>query len=113
MTNDQQHSRIEKLREMQFQGLLTEVEQAELKRLIQEIEAVEAAYLAPATDRVRQERVAIELQNRSLEALVRRKESLVTKLRNFLAEAQAERRMIAREFAAVMGGAPQQSADDE
>lgn len=113
MATDQQHSRFEELRKKQLQGLLTEVEQAELERLVQGIEAAEAAYLAPATGRLRQERIAIERQNRSLEDLVRRKESLAARLRDFLAEAQAERRVIDRELAAVMSGEPHTTADDE
>jgi hypothetical protein len=56
----------------------------------QELERAEADYLASAARRLRQEREAIETQNRSLEALVRRKEALARRLRDVLQDAHAD-----------------------
>ncbi len=104
MWEEQKSARFEQLRQRQREGVITEAEQAELALLVQEIEAAEVAYLTPAAERLRQEREAVETQNRALEALALRKEALVRRLRDFLAEAQAERRAIASELAAVLAG---------
>jgi len=53
------------------QGALTEAEGAALRALTQELDASEAAYLHPATERVRQEREALVEQNSKLEEIVR------------------------------------------
>ena len=92
MWDEQKGVRFQQLRRRQDEQRLSEAEQTELARLTQELEAAEGAYLGPATERLRQEREKIELQNRGLEKLVRRKEALVLRLRNFLTEAQSERR---------------------
>ncbi len=102
MWDEQKRERFQQLR--QRNGALTDAEQAELAQLVQELEAEEAAYLTPATQRLRQEREALEVQNQALEALALRKEALVRRLREFLGEAQAERRAIESELAAVLGG---------
>lgn len=104
MWEEQRRSRFQQLRQRQGNGALTEAEQAELALLTQELEAGEAGYLAPTTERLRQERETLEAQNRTLEALALRKEALVRRLRDFLAESQAERRAIDGELAAVLAG---------
>ncbi len=104
MWEEKKRTRFQELRQRQHENLLTGAEQAELALLLQELEAAEAAALAPATERLQQQREAIESQNRSLEALAHRKEALVRRLRDFLSEAQAERRAIARELAVVLAG---------
>lgn len=111
MGEEQKRRRFQELRQRQQEGELSEAERAELALLVQELEAVEAAYLTPATQRLRQEREAVEEQNRSLEALVRRKEALAQRLRDFLSETQAERRAIERELTAVL--AEGQSSDTD
>jgi hypothetical protein len=78
---EQKRSRFQQLRQRQREGGLTEAEQAELTLLVQELEAAEAAYLAPATARIRREREALEAQNRALECLTLGKEALVRRLR--------------------------------
>lgn len=92
--------------------MLTRDEQAELASLGQELERAETAYLAPATRRLREEREATETQNSNLQTLVRRKESLVQRLRDFLDDARAERDAIAGELAAVLGGGRGDSAKE-
>jgi vacuolar-type H+-ATPase subunit D/Vma8 len=84
----------------------------ELAFLTQELEAVEAACLTPATERLRQEREILETQNRNLEVLALRKEALVRRLSDFLAEAQTERRAIDGELAAVLGGSRGSETDE-
>ena len=112
MGNGQRSSRFQELRQRQREGVLTEAEQAELKLLVQELEAAEATYLTPATERLRQQRGTLETQNRALEALALRKEALVLRLRDFLAEAQAERRAIEGELAAVLAGSRGSETDE-
>jgi hypothetical protein len=73
MWDEQKSARFQELRRREEQGGLTEPEQAELARLIQELEDEEAAYLGPATERLRKECEAVEAETRALEALVQRK----------------------------------------
>lgn len=103
MWEEHKSSRFQQLRQRQSQNVLTEAEQAELA-LLSQIEAAEATDLTPATQRLRQDRESLETQNRTLEALAVRKESLALRLRDFLAEAQGERRAIEYELAAVLAG---------
>jgi hypothetical protein len=112
MWDEEKRVRFQQLRQGQGEGALTEAEQAELGLLIQELEATEATYLIPATDRLRQEREALEVRNRALEVLAHRKEALVARLRKFLAEAQAERRAIECELAAVLAGSRGPETDE-
>ena len=104
MWDERQRQRFQELRRRDLSGLLTQAEQAELASLGRELEDAEADYLAPATRRLRQEREGIKTQNRSLQAVVRRKEAFVRRLRDFLADAHAERNAIEGELAAVLGG---------
>ena len=102
MWEERKRSRFQQLRQRQMESALTEAERADLAILVQELEAAEASYLAPATERLGQERQLLETQNRRLELLACRKKALVLRLRNFLAEAQAERQAIDGELAAVL-----------
>ena len=104
MSEGESSSRFQQLRQRQREGALTEAEHAELAHLIQQLEAAEASYVTPATERLREERRTLEAQNGALEALARRKEALVWRLRDFLTEAQDERRAIDSELAAVLAG---------
>jgi hypothetical protein len=112
MWEEQKRRRFQELRQRQQDGGLSEAERNELALLMQELEVAEAAYLTPATQRFKQERESLEEQNRSLEALIRRKEDLTRRLRDFLAEAQAERRAIERELTAVLAGGRGSDTDD-
>lgn len=112
MWEEQKRRRFQQLRQQHQEGGLSEAEQAELALLVQELEAAEAAYLAPATQQLQQERKTLEDKNRSLEALVRRKETLVRRLHDFLAEAQDERRAIERELTAVLAGSRSSGTND-
>jgi hypothetical protein len=104
MWDEKKRQRFQELRRQQEELHLTEAGQAELARLIEELQADEAAYLTAALQRMRQESQVLESQNRRLERLARRKETLAVRLREFVAEAQAERRAIEHELAAVLAG---------
>ena len=106
MGEEQKSARFQELRQRQQENRLVEAEQAELAALIRELEAGEAAYLTPATERLRREREAREAQNHALEKLILRKVGLLRRLRTFLDEARAERRAIASELATVLAGGP-------
>lgn len=112
MWDTQKHSRFQYLSQGQQNKLLTEAEQAELALLVQELEADEAGYLASATNRLRQQREALESQNGTLEVLARRKEALAQRLRDFLAQTQTERRVIESELAAVLASTPGPHTDE-
>src|SRR5271165_3942469 len=104
MWDEQKRLRFQELRQRELAQALTEAERAELTLLVEELEAEEARYLKPATEKLQQEREAIESRNRALEALVSRKEALVARLRKLLAETQAERQAIESELAAILAG---------
>ena len=90
----EQRARFRQLRRTEDEGTLTPDEGAELAALMQHIEDAEAAYLRPATERMRAERIAAEEQNRSLEDLLLRGEALVARLQAVLAELEEERRAV-------------------
>ena len=78
-------TRLNALRAAEGQGTLTEAERVELVALTQKLDALETAYLTPATARVQQEREALEAQNRQLEALLREQQSYLADVRNLVA----------------------------
>ena len=63
MWDEQKRQRFQQLRERE--NALTEAERGELGGLVKELEAAEAAYLAPATERLRQEGQTLEKRNRA------------------------------------------------
>jgi peptidoglycan hydrolase CwlO-like protein len=97
-------ARLEWLRQREEEGTLTEAEWAELTQMIAEIETAEAAYLHPATERLEAESAQIEAQNAELARLIRRKEALVQRLKQTLAELDAERQAIEKEQRRVLSG---------
>ena len=60
MWDEQKRSRFQQLRQRQTEGVLEETDQAELGALERELKAAETSYLTPATERLRQERLALE-----------------------------------------------------
>ena len=79
-------TRLNALRAAERQGILTEAERAALAALTQKLDALEAAYLTPATARVQQEREALEAQNRQLEALLHEQQLYLTEGRHLVDE---------------------------
>lgn len=57
----------------------------------------EQAALQAATERMRTERLEVEAQNRELQALIKREETLAAHLREVLAASRAERQAIEAE----------------
>ena len=103
MWDEHKQARFQVLRQCEVDGALTAAEQAELRQMIQEIESHEAAYLRPATARLRAERERLEAQNRALQAVVQRKEAFAMRLRVVLAELATERQAIDAELARILG----------
>jgi hypothetical protein len=68
MWDDQRRQRFQELRARE--SMLTNGELTELALLVRELEEADAAYLTPATVRLREERDAVEAQNRALEHLI-------------------------------------------
>jgi len=104
MWDNQKRTRFEELREPGRQSNIEE--QTELAALVKELEDEEAAYLKPATERLRRENDCAQKRNLELAELFKRKEALVERLENVLAEAQAEERDIATKLAAVGANSP-------
>jgi hypothetical protein len=81
--DEQKRHRFAELRRHEGEGTLAATERDELAKLTDELLALESAYLAPATERLRQEDQVIDAQNRRLEALGARKAALVERLSSF------------------------------
>jgi D-serine dehydratase len=110
MWDDQKRQRFQELREPNRQ--LNAMEQAELAALVQELEDMEAAYLKPANERLRQETARLEERNRHLESLIKRRKVLAQRLQNTLQEALAEECAIESELASVIAERQDSDLDD-
>jgi hypothetical protein len=110
MGDTAKRARFEALRQHEEKGTLTQAEQAELAQMVEEIESAEAAYLRPATERLRAERSQIQARSAALQRLVRRKEELARRLARTLAEAKAERHAIEEEQSRILSGSAPPSA---
>ena len=102
MLTKQQRQRFRELQQREEDGALSSAEQAELQNFVQLIEDKEAVYLRPATERIRQERLRLEEQNKELQALIRRKERLARRLERVVALSAAEREKINAQVAAIL-----------
>jgi 5-methylcytosine-specific restriction endonuclease McrA len=100
MWDEQKRQRFQQLRQRESQ--LADDERAELASLVHDLEVAESGYLGGATERMGQERQAIEKQNCSLRDLAMRRQALVQRLESVLAEARTERRAIESELASVV-----------
>lgn len=102
MLTDSQRQRFRALQNAEDNGTLSVSDQAELQAFVQLIEDKEAAYLRPATERIRQERLRLQEQNQELQILLRRKERLERRLERMLALSAAEREKINAQVAAIL-----------
>ena len=102
MWNDEQKQRFQMLRNRQRQQALTISEQAELARMIEELEEEEAAYLRPATRRLEQRNLQNAAQNAALKTLVEREKRLNRYLQRVLRKVDNERQAIATELASIL-----------
>src|ERR1043166_9474917 len=98
MWDAKKRARYEVLRHREDEGTLTTAEQVELAQMLSEIEHAEAAYLAPASERLREERARLAAKNAKLQDLIRRKEALLGRTKDILAELRAERKGLAEEL---------------
>jgi hypothetical protein len=96
-TNDSQ-ARLDRLRNKELAGTLTEPEQVELATLMAQVEAEEAQVLAPAMDRLRakvgeldQELYTLQGKNEELARLLAQQQNLAADARRFLAEFEQRR----------------------
>ncbi|HLJ57702.1 MAG TPA: hypothetical protein VKT77_21885 [Chthonomonadaceae bacterium] len=98
----EQKQRFQTLRTREREQNLTEPEEAELARMIQELEEEEAAYLRPATQRLEQRNRERAAQNAALKALVEREKRLKRYLQRVLTKVENERRAIAAELETIL-----------
>lgn len=73
--------------------------------LTQELDALEAAYLTPATERIQREREALEAQNQQVEELLRERQAYLAEVRALVAELEARDQQWWERFAAITGRA--------
>ena len=106
MWDEQTRRRFELLRQRESAGVIADTERSELESFLEELQSAEAIYLTPATEGLREKRRELDTQNRALEALARRRETLARHLHGVLAEAQAERQTIQGELVALLVGGP-------
>lgn len=102
MLTEPQRQRFRALQQSELDGTLSPTEQTEMEAFVQQIEAAEAAYLRPATEHIRQERLRIEEQNKALQEVIRRKERLARRLERILALSAAEREKINAQVASIL-----------
>lgn len=96
-------ARFNVLRAAQRQGVLTETEGVELLSLTQELDTLEAAYLQPATERVRQEREPLGEQNNKLEELLREQQDYLTEIRTLVADLEVRARRWRQRYMDITG----------
>ncbi len=103
MWDEVKQARFNALRIAERQGALTEAEGAELLALTQELDALEASYLHPATERVRQEREALGEQNSKLEELLREQQGYLAEIRTLVADLEVRARQWRQRYMDITG----------
>lgn len=104
MLTEDERTRFRALQARADAGSLTNDEQTEYEGIIRQIEADEAVYLRPATERLRQECVEAEARNDALRQLVHRQERLARRLQRVLEKSRAEQSAIKTELTGIMSG---------
>jgi hypothetical protein len=102
MWNDEQKQRFQALRTRERKNELTGAEQAELARMIDELEEEEAAYLRPATQRLEQRNLQIAAQNTALKTLVEKEKRRNRYLQRVLKKVDSERQAFSAELASIL-----------
>lgn len=92
MWDEGKQARFNALCAAQRQGVLTAAEGTELRALTQELDALEAASLRPAIERMRQEREALGEQNSQLGELLRQQQDYLAEVRALVADLEARAR---------------------
>ena len=110
-THDSQ-ARLDRLRDRELAGALSEPERIELANLMAQVEAEEAQALAPAMNQLRAEVVAqehelavLQSENEELARLLAQQQSLAADARRFLAEFDERRAAILGALARFADGA--------
>ena len=103
MWDEVKQARFNTLRSAERQGTLTEAEGVELLALTQELDALEAAYLQPVTERVRQEREALGEQNSKLEELLREQQDYLAEIRTLVADLEVRARQWRQRYMDITG----------
>ncbi len=103
---------LDRLRDRELAGVLTEPERIELAALLAQVEAEEAYVLAPAMSRLRakvaaqeQELVVLQARNEELARLLAQQQSLTADARRFLAKFDERRAAILGALARFADGA--------
>jgi chromosome segregation ATPase len=104
MWDAKKRRQFEQLREKEGNGTLSAAERARLTAMIEEIEIAEAAYLGPAIQRLEGECAQVEAQNAALQGLIQRKQEMIRRLEQILAETKAEEDAIQEELRRVLSG---------
>ena len=102
MWDEVKQARFNALRSAERQGTLTE-EGVELLALMQELDVLEAAYLHPATERVRQEREALGEQNSKLEELLCEQQDYLAEIRPLVADLEVRARRWRQRYMDITG----------
>ena len=103
MWDEVKQARFNALRIAERQETLTEAEGVELLALTQELDALEAAYLQPVTERVRQEREALGEQNSKLEELLREQQDYLAEIRTLVADLEVRARQWRQRYMDITG----------
>ena len=103
--------RFSSLRIRERQGVLTAEEQTELDGLYRDIEATEAAYLGPATERRRQETEKLRAINEALRDVIQRKEVHLARMKVALAQFRAEHKALDAELEQLLTQAARAEAE--
>jgi len=103
MWNEAKQARFNTLRAAGRRGVLSEAERAELADLTRQLDALEATYLEPATERLRQEREQLESQNRQLEELLRERQAHLAEVGDVLDQLQTRDQRWRERFAEITG----------
>jgi hypothetical protein len=105
MWSEKKSHRLDELRLEEARRALTEVEQAELGGLFEELEAEDLRTLRPALDRLareadelRAEKARVEAQARDLERIVEQQEKLLAEVRAYAGRVRLRRAALAEEF---------------
>jgi hypothetical protein len=110
MWTDEKSRRFDALRRREAQGALTDAEQDELAVLHAELDATEAAALAPAmeqlareTEALRSEKATVEDEVRELERIVAEQEGLLADARAYAERLRRRRTALAEDFRRAAG----------
>lgn len=103
MWDADKQARFDALRAVARQDPLTDAERTELEALLQELDALEAASLHPATERMHHEREALDAQNRQLEELLREQQAYLAEVREVMVALEARERRLRNRFAEITG----------